>query len=279
MINPIVKLEIKKHLRFNLKSYLLILITFLGYLILLNFLIYASLIFYQYFNQWQEDLTIDLFLKKEITEPQQIEIVNFLQKNEFVKSMKYFHPDLAAQKLEKILDIQIDDLFDTNPLPASIQVELKFNFFNLHHISDFFDQLNKFQGLTKENQEFSFFTTWHKNFYLIMVVMIALVFFIVLIFLLSLFALFYYLLEQNKRNLKLFRIYSFTPSTIYSSFHWELIMISFISWITIQLLFFILPIINLKISYTIQTILLIQILSTLLSFYPLRKAIKKSKNE
>lgn len=112
-------------------------------------------------NTLQQDIidriSINLFLDERITETELKEVMTELGEMEFLKKIKYVSKEEAEKEFIAETGEDFRKILEYNPLPASIQVNIKSNFFS--SIDEISKQLSRVEGIDEVYYQTDFIQT------------------------------------------------------------------------------------------------------------------------
>jgi len=113
-------------------------------------------------DRWREDVHVTIYLDDSILSEDILKVRKKIADFKEVELVRYISKEDAIHILKKVLQTS-DDLFEgltTNPLPASMEVQLKKGYLNLDSVEDFIAKIKGF----KEIEEVKYDQYWIKGF-------------------------------------------------------------------------------------------------------------------
>lgn len=85
-------------------------------------------------DYFKENILISAVLREQVTEEEALAFEKTLQQMPFVKQTQYISKEQGTKEMKEMLGADFLDVFETNPIPISIEIRLKAAYFSLDSI-------------------------------------------------------------------------------------------------------------------------------------------------
>jgi len=114
-------------------------------------------------NHLKENIGFHVYLNDNVKEEEVESLQNFLNASSYVKSSRYLSKDSASVIYQKEVGEEFVQFIGYNPLPASIEVQMKADFANPDSIAWIKKQITDFSGVKEFDYQESLVNTVNKN--------------------------------------------------------------------------------------------------------------------
>ncbi|MFA5326025.1 MAG: permease-like cell division protein FtsX [Bacteroidales bacterium] len=94
-------------------------------------------------NYFKENMIVSVILKQNVTEENALKLLNKIDKNVFVKSAEYISKERGAKEMEALLGEDFLKVFESNPIPISIDLQLEGDYLSKDSLSVIENKLMK----------------------------------------------------------------------------------------------------------------------------------------
>ncbi len=92
---------------------------------------------------FKENINISVILKSEVNEREALAVNKQIEACPSVKGVRYISKEQGTKEMKELLGQSFLNVFETNPIPVSIEVQLKAHYFNPDSLALFTEQMQK----------------------------------------------------------------------------------------------------------------------------------------
>ncbi len=114
-------------------------------------------------NYFKENIKISVILDSDVEEPEALEVKRKIDANSAVKASEYISKEQGTKEMKQMLGDDFLKVFETNPIPISIEVQLNAEHFSLDSVQLFKENLLKMEQVDEVEYQNSLIETINEN--------------------------------------------------------------------------------------------------------------------